>query len=45
MAKALRDLDIPVIGRVKDDALWLDCRCLDDAAALIAQLVKLEPGL
>ncbi|MEX2197752.1 MAG: L-seryl-tRNA(Sec) selenium transferase [Burkholderiales bacterium] len=37
MAKALRALPIPVIGRIHDDAMWLDLRCLEDEAAFIAQ--------
>ena len=38
MAKALRALPIPVIGRIHDEALWLDLRCLEDEAAFAAQL-------
>ncbi|MER2528395.1 MAG: L-seryl-tRNA(Sec) selenium transferase [Candidatus Competibacter denitrificans] len=40
---ALRQLPIPVIGRIKDGALWLDLRCLDDEAAFIAQWPHLAP--
>ena len=40
---ALRQLPIPVIGRITDGALWLDLRCLDDEAAFAAQLAALAP--
>jgi len=38
MLKALRALPIPVIGRIHDDAVWLDVRCLEDEAAFVSQL-------
>jgi len=38
IAKALRTLPIPVIGRIHDDAVWLDVRCLEDEAGFAAQL-------
>jgi len=38
IAQALRALSIPVLGRIHDDAVWLDLRCLEDAAAFLAQL-------
>jgi L-seryl-tRNA(Ser) seleniumtransferase len=38
VAKALRTLPIPVIGRIHDDAVWLDLRCLEDEAAFASQL-------
>ena len=41
----LRELPIPVIGRVDDDALWLDLRQLDDEAAFVAQLSRLREAL
>jgi L-seryl-tRNA(Ser) seleniumtransferase len=39
---ALRRLPIPVLGHVKDGALILDLRCLDDEAAFLAQLAELD---
>jgi L-seryl-tRNA(Ser) seleniumtransferase len=41
LAAALRALPIPVIGRIADDAVILDLRCLDDAPAFTAQLSAL----
>lgn len=40
LAAQLRSLPRPVIGRVNDGRLWLDCRCLEqaDEAGFIAQL-------
>lgn len=40
LAASLRRLPRPVIGRIADGRIWLDCRCLeaDDEAALAAQL-------
>lgn len=38
IAKALRSLPIPVIGRIHDDAVWLDLRCLEDEGAFASQL-------
>jgi L-seryl-tRNA(Ser) seleniumtransferase len=38
---ALRQLPVPVLGHVKDGALILDLRCLDDEATFLAQLGEL----
>ncbi|MFC4259252.1 L-seryl-tRNA(Sec) selenium transferase [Marinobacter lacisalsi] len=38
LSARLRQLPIPVIGRVSEDALLLDCRCLEDSGAFLAQL-------
>jgi L-seryl-tRNA(Ser) seleniumtransferase len=33
---------VPVIGHISDGAFILDLRCLDDEAAFIAQLDRLQ---
>lgn len=41
LATALRELPVPVIGRLEDGALVLDCRCLEDEPAFLANFAKL----
>ncbi|HEV7994868.1 MAG TPA: L-seryl-tRNA(Sec) selenium transferase [Stellaceae bacterium] len=41
LARALRRLPIPVIGRIEAGAVVLDLRCLEDEAAFLAQLAGL----
>lgn len=45
LAEALRALPLPVIGRIADDRLLLDCRCVDDPAELLGQLGALRAAL
>lgn len=42
MAKCLAALPVPVIGRIADNRLLLDLRCLDDEAQFSAQLALLD---
>jgi L-seryl-tRNA(Ser) seleniumtransferase len=42
LAAALRALPMPVIGRVDDNALILDLRCLDDEKGFVANLAGLK---
>ncbi len=45
LAAALRALPLPVIGRVAEDRLWLDLRCLEQPGELLAQLPRLQEAL
>lgn len=45
LATALRELPVPIIGRIDDDRLLLDCRCLDDTAPVLALLPQLQAAL
>jgi L-seryl-tRNA(Ser) seleniumtransferase len=42
LAAALRQLPIPVVGRIEDQALLLDLRCLEDEAGFVANLAALD---
>ena len=41
LAADLRDLPMPVIGRIENDRLLLDLRCLDDEMGFITQFEEL----
>jgi L-seryl-tRNA(Ser) seleniumtransferase len=45
LARALRSLPLPVIGRIAGDRLLLDLRCLEEPAAFVAQLAQLAGAL
>ncbi len=45
LADTLRALPLPVIGRIADDRLLLDLRCLEDPAPFSAQLPALRAAL
>jgi L-seryl-tRNA(Ser) seleniumtransferase len=42
LSTALRQLPVPVIGRIEDSALILDFRCLDDEKEFLANLATLK---
>jgi L-seryl-tRNA(Ser) seleniumtransferase len=42
LAAALRQLPIPVVGRLENQALLLDLRCLEDEAGFVANLATLD---
>jgi L-seryl-tRNA(Ser) seleniumtransferase len=43
LARAWRGLPVPVIGRIEDNALLFDLRCLDDEPGFVEQLKYLDP--
>ena len=45
LATALRGLSRPVIGRLREDALLLDLRCLEDEPGFLASLAELPHAL
>jgi L-seryl-tRNA(Ser) seleniumtransferase len=44
LAAALRRLPMPVIGRIANEALLLDLRCLEDETGFLASLAALDLG-
>jgi L-seryl-tRNA(Ser) seleniumtransferase len=44
LAAGLRHLPVPVIGRVEENALVLDLRCLEDEKGFVANLASLDPA-
>jgi L-seryl-tRNA(Ser) seleniumtransferase len=42
IARAFRELPVPVIGRIQDGAFILDLRCLEDERAFVGQLPALK---
>ena len=42
LATSFRDLPMPVLGRISDDCLHFDLRCLEDEAAWLGQLTELR---
>jgi L-seryl-tRNA(Ser) seleniumtransferase len=45
LAARLRGLAVPVIGRVEEQALILDLRCLEDESGFVANLGPLDPEI
>jgi L-seryl-tRNA(Ser) seleniumtransferase len=45
LASTLRQLPVPIVGRLNNGALLLDLRCLDDENLLLAALPALETAL
>jgi L-seryl-tRNA(Ser) seleniumtransferase len=43
ISNQLRALPIPVIGRIKDDCVWLDLRCAEPLDELMQQISQLSP--
>jgi L-seryl-tRNA(Ser) seleniumtransferase len=44
LAADLRRLPIPIIGRIEDQTIILDLRCLENEDRFTANLARLEPA-
>ncbi len=44
LASALRRLPVPIVGRIEQNAVVLDLRCLEDEAGFVADLAALDLG-
>ncbi len=42
LTRTLRELPVPILGRIADDALLLDLRCLEDEAGIVEQFRHLQ---
>jgi len=42
LAKSLRSLSVPVIGRIAKDALWLDCRGINHEFEALCEMLRCE---
>ena len=42
LSMAFRRLPIPVVGRIEDQALVFDLRCLSDETVFVANLARLD---
>jgi L-seryl-tRNA(Ser) seleniumtransferase len=45
MKQRLRALDVPILGRIEEHAVLLDCRCLEDADEAVSALQGLDRAL
>lgn len=41
LSRTMRKLPVPIVGRIRGNALILDLRCLDDEALFLAQIARL----
>jgi L-seryl-tRNA(Ser) seleniumtransferase len=45
LKQTLRALDVPILGRIEEHALLLDCRCLEDAGEAVSALESLARAM